>query len=919
MNLRLKEISIETFKSIIEYNPDAIFILSIDGIIIEINQATLKLFGYRKEEIQGIHYEELIVPEYIEETRLYFNQVLEGHSPEYETQLLHKNGSKVYLQVKNIPLWENGEIIGVFGVAKDITELRHTTDTLHEMEERMRSLFYSTGDAIDILDVNGHVVDVNPAFEKLYGWNREELIGKPLPNIPEFRYKQQEDMVAGVDQRCVNKMETFRTNKDGQLIAVDLTFSPFVDKNGQVLGAAEITRDITERKQLQNSLKESEERYRRVVEYSPKGIVIHRDGHILFANPYALKLANEDHLVGQSIYSYLHPDFFKISEDRISHAKIGKEMPRIEERIIRKDGEILDVEIGGVGIQYDGQPATLVILEDITDRKKVEKALQESEKRYKRLVELSPEPIIVHQDGYIQYANPACVKLLGAASLSDLEGKNIIDFSPPEFKGLVDERIQDLDRTGILVAPTEEKLLRLDGTLIDVEVTGISLDYNGKPSYLMMVHDLTRRRQSEEALRHSEEQYRLIAENMSDLLGVLDLEGRVLYASLSHEHVLGLSPEEYQGNLARDAAHPDDVLKVQQFFDEAVTTKENVSKEFRLKNLKNNQYLWFEARGNPIYDENGNILHILVVARNINDRKHSEEALRESEERYRLIADNITDFVCLISQDGYFKYASPSHETVLGFPLQVYEGRRAGDWVHPDDIEAIRKQLQIVLRTKEIGKFEYRFRDCKGNWIWFEAKVTPVFLENGQFEHFLIVSREIMERKMYEEKLNHFAYHDTLTGLPNRRMFKDRLNQAIKEAERYRRKLAVMFMDMDKFKQINDTFGHDVGDELLKQFAKRVRGSLRDGDTLSRLGGDEFIILLPEIQKEQDVLHIAHRIIDSFQQPWEIGEHVLHTTSSIGIAFYPENGTNRHELMKHADIALYRAKENGRNNYNIFS
>ena len=182
-----------------------------------------------------------------------------------------------------------------------------------------------------------------------------------------------------------------------------------------------------------------------------------------------------------------------------------------------------------------------------------------------------------------------------------------------------------------------------------------------------------------------------------------------------------------------------------------------------------------------------------------------------------------------------------------------------------------------------------------------------------------MVSREISERKMYEEKLTYKAYHDTLTGLPNRRMFKERLKQSIKEAEKYNRNMAVMYMDMDKFKNINDTFGHDVGDELLKQFAQRVKECIRESDIFARQGGDEFTILLSEIQNEQEAILIANRIFSSLQEPWNIGKHVFNTTSSIGIAFYPKDGRTRHELVKSADTALYEAKESGRNNYKTYS
>ncbi|QSO48518.1 GGDEF domain-containing protein [Alicyclobacillus mengziensis] len=154
---------------------------------------------------------------------------------------------------------------------------------------------------------------------------------------------------------------------------------------------------------------------------------------------------------------------------------------------------------------------------------------------------------------------------------------------------------------------------------------------------------------------------------------------------------------------------------------------------------------------------------------------------------------------------------------------------------------------------------------------------------------------------------------------PNRRLFHDRFKQAIKEAERYGRKMAVLYMDMDKFKSINDTLGHDVGDELLKQVAERVSGCLRESDLFARQGGDEFTILLAEIRDEQDAIEVAHRILSSLQEPWKIREHIFTTTSSLGVSFYPSDAITRRTLVKYADDALYDAKQSGKNNVKIYS
>jgi diguanylate cyclase (GGDEF)-like protein len=179
------------------------------------------------------------------------------------------------------------------------------------------------------------------------------------------------------------------------------------------------------------------------------------------------------------------------------------------------------------------------------------------------------------------------------------------------------------------------------------------------------------------------------------------------------------------------------------------------------------------------------------------------------------------------------------------------------------------------------------------------------------------IARDITEKKKNEEKNKFLAFHDTLTGLPNRRLFIEDLEQKIKEQKRYQRKFAVMYMDMDNFKKINDTFGHDVGDELLKQFAQRIKSSMRETDVIARIGGDEFTILLSEIRGQRSAAIVAEKILESLQNPWKINNHVFITTSSIGITINRDND-DEENLLKRADIALYQAKNNGKNNYRFF-
>ncbi|WP_017729270.1 PAS domain S-box protein [Halalkalibacterium ligniniphilum] len=676
---------------------------------------------------------------------------------------------------------------------KELSDVnRALEEALLESEERHKSLFEYNFNSIYSLDLNGCLIEANPTFERVTGYAIDELRGKPFETlvVPHYLESTKEKFKKTV-QGEAQRYESVIHHKEGYKIPLMVKNIPII-VNNEIVGVYGIALDLTEAKNAEKALKESEERYRKVVELSPQGIVVHQEGKIVYANQAALKSMKEDNPIGQSIFSYIHDDYHKMSKQRISETAIGTLLPFTEMKLIRRDGVVIDAGVGEMSMSYEGSPATLTMFRDVTERKQVESELKESEERYRRLVEFSPEPIVVHVNGFIKYANPACIKLLGATSLKELMSKSIIDFAHPDYVNLVQERINRLKNAGILLAPTQEKLVRLDGEIINVEVTGITLNHDGDPALLMMIHDITRRKKAEEALRQSEEKYRLIAENMTDLVGIVDVNGVV-------------------------------------------------------------------------------------------------------------------------------KYASPSYQFVLGFPPEDYEGKGAFDLVHPDDILHVQSQFKNMVMTKENHIFEFRYKHIQGNWVWVEAKGTPVIDESGNLIHFLMVAREITERKLFEEKLSYMAYHDTLTGVPNRRLFQERLEQCLKEAERYKRRFAVMYMDMDKFKHINDTLGHDIGDELLKQFSKRVQSCLRESDTIARQGGDEFTILLPEIKEERDALIIAERILTSLQAPWMIGEHVFRTTSSIGISYYPTDGTSVGELLKYADAALYEAKGIGRNNIKTYS
>jgi diguanylate cyclase (GGDEF)-like protein len=204
----------------------------------------------------------------------------------------------------------------------------------------------------------------------------------------------------------------------------------------------------------------------------------------------------------------------------------------------------------------------------------------------------------------------------------------------------------------------------------------------------------------------------------------------------------------------------------------------------------------------------------------------------------------------------------------------------------------------------------------KGAWVF--AKASPLHDQSGNIIGAIESIRDITENKRAEEKIQQMAYHDTLTDLPNRKLFSDRLSIALAQAKRNQKKVGVAMLDLDKFKDVNDILGHDVGDFLLKATAERLSAALRKGDTVARFGGDEFVLILPDLKGREDVIQVAQKIVDSFRKLFLIDTHQLIVTTSIGIAVYPYDGTDEAILLKNADKAMYQAKQTGRDRYQLY-
>jgi diguanylate cyclase (GGDEF)-like protein/PAS domain S-box-containing protein len=366
--------------------------------------------------------------------------------------------------------------------------------------------------------------------------------------------------------------------------------------------------------------------------------------------------------------------------------------------------------------------------------------------------------------------------------------------------------------------------------------------------------------------------------------------------------------------------HPDDRDQVRQCIAQALAQGTRFDVEYRIIRA-DGLVAWVWERGAGVPSAEGEIQCIEGFITDITERRVIGEALREAERRYRSIFEHATEGIFQTTPDGRYLHANPALARIYGYDSAEQLMATLRDIECDLYVEPTRRQQFIALMQAE-GKvvgFESQVYRRDGRIIWIAENARAVHGPNGELQFYEGTVTDITERKEYEVKLRHQATHDALTGLPNRTLLLDRLEQALHFAERDGRMVALAFIDLDQFKLINDTLGHLAGDALLGEVAARLRRSVREADTIARLGGDEFVLVCTQMHNEEEVARSLQRILETVSQPWLTGGAKFAIGCSIGVSLFPRDGRNAETLLKHADSAMYKAKEAGRNNYQFFT
>ncbi len=425
-----------------------------------------------------------------------------------------------------------------------------------------------------------------------------------------------------------------------------------------------------------------------------------------------------------------------------------------------------------------------------------------------------------------------------------------------------------------------------------------------------------------------QDRQRILDSLMENLHGMVycclyDEAWKMLFVSQGAYELTGYTVEEIMHgdfNSYEALTFEPDRKGVRKQIDEAIQSGGRFNVEYRIQHA-DGSLRWVLESGSPIFNEAGEIEALEGFIQDITQRKRSEEALKEAEARYRSIFNNAIEGIYQTTADGQYLNFNPALAKIYGYDSADDLSRGILDidrqlYVQPG------KRAEFIRMMRERGvvhNFEAEVYRKNGEVIWISENAREVRDEAGNLLFYEGTVEDITERRNHEQQLEYLATHDSLTSLPNRALLADRLQQCISFAHRHQEKLAVAFIDLDEFKLINDSMGHHVGDQLLVEMAKRLSACVRESDTLVRLGGDEFVMLLTGLQRAEDIAQSMQRILTMVSQPFVIKGWDYSVSCSIGVSLYPDDGRDPGDLLKHADAAMFKAKQSGRNNFQFYT
>ena len=822
--------------------------------------------------------------------------------------------------------------------------LRDTRDRLNNSERNFRSLFENSPTSIVAADAKDfRIVQANPAALKMSGYSGEELRSRTITDLtypddldPEEFKRNIDQFAAGVIDRLSYEKRYIR--KDGSVFIGHSSISALKDSSGKLLSFIGSTIDVTERNRAEEQVNNLTDWQQTLLDSADYGIIsTDAEGVIVSFNAAAQRMLGylPEDLIGKHSPGIFHdPDEVAQRAAELS-SELGRtvlpgfevfvaktRMGHAEERewtYINKNGSRLPVRLSVTALHGSRGEITgyMGIAADLTERKLAQSRLRDSDSRYRTLFESAGDSIFLMEGERFVDCNPATLKMFGC-SREQIIGEPPYRFSPelqPDGSPSKQKALEKITEAFKGGAPTFEwQHCRYDGTPFDAEVSLNTVEIGEKTCLLAFVRDITERKRAELEVLKSENKLRLLFENMTTGFAlhevICDEQGkaidyRFLEINPTYEQLTGLKASDIIDHTVLEVLPDTENYWIETFGKVALSgepaTFENYSKELGR---------WFYARAfSPKAGQ------FAVMISDVTERKRTDQLFREVFQT-SLDAINITH-----AKDGRYFEVNQAFQDITGFDRDEVIGRTGLEinlWVNPTERQ---KLVEVLRREGAVRNHEIQLLKKNGETMW--ALISSSMFQLDGEPYFLSITHDITERKLAEEKIHQMAFHDSLTDLPNRQLLLDRMGQAMASSARSGHKGAILFIDLDNFKSINDTLGHPIGNLLLQHVAGRLTACVRGGDTVARLGGDEFVVMLEDLGTQMnDVAEqtevVGEKILGALRQPFHLDMHELHITTSIGATVFGGNGHDADELLKQADIAMYQAKKDGRNTLRFF-
>lgn len=794
-----------------------------------------------------------------------------------------------------------------------LQNVRWARQQLRKTEGRLGNILQVSMDAIISVNARQDIVYFNKAAERAFGYAASQVIGQPLDRLipPRFHatHKQHVESFGktGATGRSMGQLGTvFGLRANGEEFPVEASIAQSaVDRE---IYYTVILRDISERKQVEDKLLESENKFRMLFESANDGLLLlSMDGRILDINAICHERLGytKDEMMGRRISEFDSPEYAPRVPERMAEI-MNKGVATFESAHLRRDGTAMHIEINARKVNLHGQAMVLSVIRNISERRKIEEVVRRSEAQYRAVIETSVDGFwVVGEQGQLLEVNTAYEQKSGY-SREELLAMRIPDLEANESPEETAAHLEKLMRDGHDRFESQHR--RKDGSIWPVEVA-VTFWREGGLSFVFLV-DITERKQAASKL----ELLNFAINKGSMSMFWISPEGRVVDVNERGCKELGYSYEELVGMFLWDfnpGYKPEDRPAAW------AALKEQKTRTFEFRQQRKDGTIFpVEVVSNYISFE-GREFAISFV-QDITWRKQAEERAVLAATIYEATAEAVV----VTDEDNFIVDVNPAFTTITGYKPEEVLGRNPRIMQSGRHSKDFYRIMWLAIRNEGHWQGEIWDRRKDGELYAKWATISVIRHADGSVYRHVAQFSDITERKQKDDLIQRQASYDMLTGLPNRRLFQDRLEQEIKKADTNRAgsPLVLLYIDLDRFKEINDTLGHAKGDILLVEAARRISKCVRETDTVSRLGGDEFTVILPEMGDKQQLERITQSIIGELIEMFDLGDgHTGYISASIGIALYPNDARDVEELVKHGDQAMYAAKAQGRNGFSYFT